>query len=148
MAFIKFHSFSHHLMARTLLNYNTHMLIFVNYCTARKCPESADETHNDKLPRSKLAAATNSSNPIEFCKNPNQPSITYKRGENNRSFQCSWSARRHRLDWDESLEKVMCHSCQMIHAMGMLKFSKNADPTFIKISISNWKESTRCFNKN
>ena len=118
-------------------------------CRVTNCPESKDDLHCDSaVGSSECATATSSSRPVEFHTTPNQPNISFKRDVNNRSFHYNWYSRWQWLDWDELSEKVMCHPCKMINTMGMLQFSKNADPTFAKSGFNNWKDSTRCFDKH
>ena len=103
--------------------------------------------HDSAVGRAECATGTGSSRPVEFHTTPNQPNTFFKRDVNNRSFHYNWYSRWQWLDWDELSEKVMCHSFKVINTMGMLQFSKNADPTFAKSAFNNRKDSTRCFVK-
>lgn len=80
---------------------------------------------------------------------PNQPSILYKRDQNNRSFQEGWYKRWDWLDWNDGFERVMCFPCKMVNiVLGQRLFAKNSDSAFISTGFCNWKDATRCFQKH
>ena len=100
-------------------------------------------------PRASLADRPSSSSGASVSFNPNQPSISYKRDTNNRSFKEGWFNRWNWLDWSDSLERVLCFPCRMVTGqLGERLFSKNSESAFLKTGFCNWKDATRCFEKH
>ena len=96
-----------------------------------------------------LHGAAASSSCSNFQIQPNQPSFTFKRDHNNRSFQDQWYKRWNWLDWNEGLERVLCFPCRMVSkVMGQNLFSKTGESAFVDTGFCNWKDATRCFIKH
>src|SRR5688572_30100849 len=80
---------------------------------------------------------------------PNQPSLKFKRDNNNRSFKAGWFQRWEWLDWSDSLERVLCFPCRMVtDELGERMLSNKNDSAFLRTGFYNWKDASRCFNKH
>ena len=71
---------------------------------------------------SKERNSSNSAKYVYFTTQLNQPNITYNQDNQNQSFQYSWYEHWTWLDWNDGMERVLCHPCRIMHILNQITF--------------------------
>ena len=85
---------------------------------------------------------------VEIYSSPNQPNVVYPRDERNEKFHYEWFQRWPWLDWNDGIQRVLCHPCSMTNALHIRLLSKAVQPVFTTTGFSNWHDATQRFNKH